>query len=207
MHVCITGEPEGRDGLTAILRTFPGVVAFQPQPTGAEPPCVPPDTDLVLLDSEEGDSSTPRALRRLRATPGTPPVAVIAPAWPQTFLADCLSAGAAGVLHHGMEQTLLLSALRILASGGSVFFPHAAPPAVSAAGAGPEEHAESALENLTARQREVLELLAAGLTNTEIAERLGISRDTVKEHVRAIFRRLGVRHRVAAAGLIHQTGC
>ena len=59
---------------------------------------------------------------------------------------------------------------------------------------------------LTRREGEVLERLGRGLTNAEISRRLGISGDTVKEHVRAVLRELGVPRRISAALLVYRTG-
>ncbi|MFG2346095.1 helix-turn-helix transcriptional regulator [Streptomyces phaeochromogenes] len=212
--VCVAGEAEGLDRLTTTLQTLPDVAVLRPGPIGGEVPHVPPGIDLVLLNSLRNTPATPRTLRQFRAAPDNPPAAVIAAAWQGTFMADCLRAGAAGILHHGLDPMLLLSAMRILASGGSVFFEYPSPPVAptpvapppAAVAPAPAMSAELALKTLTARQKEVLHLLAAGLTNAEISGQLGIARDTVKEHVRAVMKKLGVPHRVAAARLIHRAG-
>jgi RNA polymerase sigma factor (sigma-70 family) len=60
-----------------------------------------------------------------------------------------------------------------------------------------------ALSSLTARQREIVMLAANGLSNKEIARRLGLSEGTVKVHLHSIYRRLGIRNRTALAGLVH----
>ncbi|CAM5492900.1 hypothetical protein GCM10010329_69370 [Streptomyces spiroverticillatus] len=213
--VYVTGETEGMDRLTATLQSLPDVTVLRSKPVKGDVRRLPADTDLVLLNSLQNTSAIPRTLLQFRAAPDAPPAAVIATAWHGTFLAECLRAGAAGILHHGLQPRLLLSAMRILASGGNVYFEYPSPPVTppalhlpptAAPGPATTVPADIALKRLTARQREVLYLLAAGLTNAEISRRLGITGDTVKEHVRAVMRRLDVPHRVAAARLVHEAG-
>ncbi|MFL5043875.1 MAG: response regulator transcription factor [Xanthobacteraceae bacterium] len=62
----------------------------------------------------------------------------------------------------------------------------------------------SALSSLSAREREIVSLVANGLSNKEIARQLGLSEGTVKVHLHSIYRRLGIRNRTALAGLVHR---
>jgi two-component system response regulator DesR len=91
--------------------------------------------------------------------------------------------GASGVVSKTLSGTELGSAVLAVASGHRVY----AAPAPKGAG------------RLSAREREVLQLMSAGATNAEIAERLYLSRETVKQHAAAIYRKLGVRNRTEAA--------
>jgi DNA-binding NarL/FixJ family response regulator len=96
-----------------------------------------------------------------------------------------------GVILTGSLGGEMVAALHRIAAGSSVF------PAGWLSTA--HQVRASALDTLSARQLEVLELLAQGLPNETIAERLFISRNTVKFHVATIYQRLGVRNRVQAA--------
>jgi DNA-binding NarL/FixJ family response regulator len=87
----------------------------------------------------------------------------------------------------------LAAALRAVARGLLVLEPSLAAPLVQ-----PRERAPAPAEELTAREREVLQLLAAGLANKAVAQRLGISEHTVKFHVNALLGKLGVQSRTEA---------
>jgi DNA-binding NarL/FixJ family response regulator len=107
-----------------------------------------------------------------------------------------LKAGARGFLYLGMEPSQIAHALR-LACQGEVVFPRELVPNLIQ-----EEEAPSELLALTARQREILELVGEGLTNAQIARRLFVAEGTVKQHLRAIYRLLNVRSRVQAIKLL-----
>ncbi|MCC3651653.1 response regulator transcription factor [Streptomyces sp. S07_1.15] len=178
--------------------------------------------DLVLLAAAPDRPAPLTAVRALRSRPAAPPVVVLASAPGAEYIAGCLTAGAAGVLDPGADRAVLLSCLRILASGGRVFPAPAARVRTPAPDTRPAGHRDArpdtrrspgpaagdhrALTLLTHRQREVLCLLAAGLTNPAISARLGIAPATVKEHVSATLRKLGVSNRTSAAVLAHRAG-
>ncbi|MEU4686500.1 helix-turn-helix transcriptional regulator [Streptomyces xinghaiensis] len=184
----------------------------------------PARADLVLLAAAPDRPAPLGAVRSLRSRPAAPPVVVLASAPGAEYIAGCLAAGAAGVLDPGADRPVLLSCLRILASGGRVFPAPAArvrtpdpdtrpdtrgadrPAGRPDTHPGPAAGDHRALTRLTLRQREVLCLLAAGLTNPAISARLGIAPATVKEHVSATLRKLGVSNRTSAAVLAHRAG-
>jgi DNA-binding NarL/FixJ family response regulator len=101
------------------------------------------------------------------------------------------AAGASGFVLKDQPAREICDAVRAVADGGTAF----ASPVDDAAG-----------ERLTTREREVLELLAEGATNREIAGRLLLSPHTVKEHTSALYRKLGVRNRAEAAKRAHELG-
>jgi two-component system response regulator DesR len=100
------------------------------------------------------------------------------------------AAGASGFVLKDQPAREICAAVRAVAGGGTAFAPVA----------------EAAGERLTTREREVLELLAEGATNREIAGRLLLSPHTVKEHTSALYRKLGVRNRAEAAKRAHELG-
>ncbi|HSD79885.1 MAG TPA: response regulator transcription factor [Solirubrobacteraceae bacterium] len=103
------------------------------------------------------------------------------------------AAGASGFVLKDQPAREICAAVRAVAAGGNAF-------------AAPEAADGAAEERLTTRERDVLELLAAGATNREIAERLVLSPHTVKEHTSALYRKLGVRNRAEAARRAHELG-
>jgi DNA-binding NarL/FixJ family response regulator len=152
------------------------------------------DLDLVLLDLELPDRSGLDALRELRRRFPEVPVAILSAEHDPRVIERALADGACGFIPKASSGADLREALlRILA--GEVYVPHDAllAPALPAA---------SPLRDLTERQREVLPLMARGLTNREIANVLGIAEGTVKNHVAAILERLEIANRTEAAFLL-----
>ncbi len=147
--------------------------------------------DLVLLDLNLPGATGLSCLHALkRAAPATPIVVVSAVGDPKV-MQDAVMAGASAFIPKSASSQVLINALKVILAGGT-YMPtgilEALRNADSAAGHG----------ELTLRQRRVLELLATGLSNKHIARELQISEITVKAHVSAIFRKLGVTNRMQA---------
>ena len=106
-----------------------------------------------------------------------------------------LRAGARGFIHAGMRPEQLIRAVEVAAEGEIV-----APRRLLEYLINHEEHTD--LDALTARQREILGLVVEGLSNAEIGKRLYLSESTIKQHLRAAYKVLGVRNRTEAARLI-----
>ncbi|MFI0896778.1 response regulator [Streptomyces sp. NPDC020983] len=170
--------------------------------------------DLVLLDAvmpapHDGLS----VLRALRSLPEPPAVAMLTAFDTSAHLRAAMALGAGGFLLKDTAVGTLIDAVRILASGGTVFTPTVGRAVVDgflgAPGTEPggaDEGPDAAVGALTGRERDVLALLAAGEPNAGIAAELRISVGTVKDHVRAVLRKLGAPNRVAAAVIAHQAG-
>ncbi|MFG3494879.1 response regulator [Streptomyces sp. NPDC047928] len=177
--------------------------------------------DVVLLDIRMPDRDGLSVLADLRALPEPPVVAMLTTFDADEHLSAALRGGAAGFLLKDTAPEQLEYVIQDLAAGGSVISPKVArtvvdgylraqcdarPPGPAAdtravpAGAGDDR----VLEELTARERQVLALLADGLSNTEIAGRLFIGATTVKDHVSTVLGKLGVTNRVQAAVRAHQ---
>jgi DNA-binding NarL/FixJ family response regulator len=128
------------------------------------------------------------------------------------YAIDAVKAGASGFLLKDVPPEDLLDAIRTVHSGGGVVAPsttrrlleHMAPVLRSKSQAPAEKQA--AVASLTAREREVYQLIAEGLTNLEIAGRLFLSEATVKTHVGRILSKLGARDRVQAVLIAYETG-
>ena len=121
------------------------------------------------------------------------PVLMLVPG--QEYAARAWASGARGVLLRSTKASHLTAALRALEQGLIVSAPQLAPPAAPAK---ERPTADSAIEELTARELEVLRLLAEGLPNKSIAQRLGISEHTVKFHMNSLLSKLNAQSRTEA---------
>jgi DNA-binding NarL/FixJ family response regulator len=112
---------------------------------------------------------------------------------------DALRAGASGFIHAGMTPAQLVRAIAVAAKGELVAPRELLPYLLTQ-----EEPVDTYL--LSARQREILELVVEGLSNAEIAGRLFLSESTIKQHLRAAYKLLGVKNRTEAARLLQKSG-
>jgi DNA-binding NarL/FixJ family response regulator len=164
--------------------------------------------DVVLLDVRMPHLDGLEALPRLVAAPGAPRIIVLTTFDLDEYVFEALERGASGFLLKGAPADQLLAGIRAAAAGDALIDASvtrrliarfvARRPASPPAGAD--------LESLTDREREVLELLARGLTNAEIADRLVVSGATVKTHVARVLAKLGLRDRVQAVILAYEAG-
>jgi len=160
--------------------------------------------DLVLLDLSLPDAEGLEGLRRLRqASPATPVIICSAHDDPQ-LVRDSFRLGASGYLPKSSGTEVTRHALKLVRSGG-IYVPSQAliEPVAGEAGAavqdaGPGEDVARGCADLTPRQLAVLSLLEQGMSNKAIARELDIGEITVKAHVSAILRKLGVDNRVQA---------
>lgn len=152
--------------------------------------------DVALLDVQLGDQSTVELVHELLSRdPSTPIVLYTGYTGTDSSLADAVSAGARGFVLKSSPPQRLTEALRAVAAGGTFVDPALAP-VLS------EREDLSRLGSLTAREREILTLLADGLNGQAIAERLFLSPETVRTHVRNATTKLGARTRVQAVALV-----
>ncbi|MFF8829713.1 LuxR C-terminal-related transcriptional regulator [Streptomyces sp. NPDC015131] len=156
--------------------------------------------DLVLIDTADIPAAEVRTVvEYLRALPGSPYVALLA----TEVAADAalgLRSGAHGVLTKDMDPVDFVRALQLVASG--CWAVSAATARLAPRGpvpAGGSVRPRERIDSLTERERQVLALVAQGLSNGEVGRRLFVSPDTVKEHVSRILVKLGVANRIQAA--------
>ena len=156
------------------------------------------EPDLVLLDLELPSENGLSLLPKLRALTPTPKVLVLTSFLDEDYVRGAVRGGAAGFLvkHAGPEG--LLDGVRAVLRGEAVFDGGA----VELLAAPPDDP----LDDLTAREREVLALLAQGLSNKQIASRLGVAEKTVKTHVSSVLAKLNVRGRTQAAVYAKERG-
>lgn len=165
--------------------------------------------DIVLLDLRLPQTDGLAILRKLREDEECPPVVMLTTSDEEQDLVEALRSGASGYLLKDMEPDALVMALRSIEAGETVVAPSLTPAlarVVQGREPEPPESDESPFDVLTPREREILALLAEGLSNRGIGNNLGISEGTVKVHVKAILRKLGVTSRVAAAVLAVEHG-
>jgi len=147
--------------------------------------------DVVVLDLELAGMKGTQVLASLRERGNPPKVLVLTAYNDGDALRSALDAGADGLALKTESPQQTLTAIRQV-HAGQLVFPQAARRWI-------EGRSASAAGDLTPREREVWSLIAAGLTNPQIAERLGLSDNTVKFHVQHLFSKLGVKNRTEAA--------
>jgi DNA-binding NarL/FixJ family response regulator len=164
------------------------------------------DPDVILMDIRMPDLDGVEATRRLVAEGTRAKILVLTTFDLDEYVYAAIHAGASGFLLKDVQPTELVDAIRVVAAGNSLFGPAATQHLVQQfAQARPAADAPS-LEHLTEREREILRLLAAGLSNAELAQRLFVSETTVKTHVSSVLRKLGVRDRVQAVITAYESG-
>ncbi|CCH35633.1 response regulator transcription factor [Actinosynnema sp. NPDC047251] len=163
--------------------------------------------DVVLMDVRMPVLDGVEATKRI-AEAGTAKVLVMTTFDMDEYALSALRNGASGFLLKDTPPGDLVSALRAVASGDAVVSPSVTKRLLSRflGESGGELRDASVLEALTEREREVLVLIAKGLSNTEIARKLFLSEATVKTHVGRILAKLELRDRVQAVVLAYETG-
>jgi len=199
-----------RDGLRAILDAEPDVEVVAEAADGREA------VELVrahrpavaLLDIRMPDVDGLEAAREIVALDGVTRVLMLTTFDADEYVYEALRAGASGFLLKDAPADELVAAVRVLARGDALIDPAITRRLISRFGAAARtpDDAPPALDDLTPRERDVLRLVARGLSNAEIAAELVIEENTVKTHVSRILMKLGLRDRVQAVVLAYECG-
>jgi DNA-binding NarL/FixJ family response regulator len=199
-----------REGLAAILGTDPEIQVVGLAGDGREALELVPETrpDVILMDLKMPVMNGVQATQRLRhAYPGVR-VLVLTTYANDEWVLDAVRAGAAGYLLKDTRREQLIAAIKGTAEGQSYLDPAIAGKVMQQVAAAPTQaRAAGPLpEALTEREQEILDLLAQGLSNPEIAQRLHLAPGTVRNYVSGIFQKLGVSDRTQAAVVAIQQG-
>ena len=207
VRVLICDDHEvNRHGLRAVLRRIPGlsVVAEAASVGEALPLAATARPDVTLMGIDGQGAALPDVVREMTGT-GTR-VLLLGEAGAVSDLLEVLRAGARGYVHAAVSSQRLIECVRAVARGETVLdadvtgeLLHRLDDVVRSEDGEPRGHGP-----LTARQQGVAELVAQGLTNAEIADRLQLSRATVKGHITVALRRLGLRDRTQLAIHVHR---
>jgi DNA-binding NarL/FixJ family response regulator len=192
---------EAADGITVVGEAANGQAAVS-QVAAHEP-------DVVLMDIRMPGMDGLEATRQITSRPAAPPKVVMLTTFDlDDYVYEALRAGASGFLLKDSPRHDLIAAVRAAAAGDALLAPSVTRRLIEAFARRPPETSPSPsqLASLTARERDVLLLLARGRSNAEIAEVLFVSEATVKTHVGNLLAKLGLRDRVQAVILAYETG-
>ena len=191
-------HPVVRAGLAALLGSLPGIEVVGVASTGREAvrEVVTTRPDVAVLDLQMPDLDGFAATRELSRAAPEVAVLVLTMFEDDDSVFAAMRAGARGYLVKGAEQEEIARAIRAVAAGEAIFGPGVARRVLSFFSAPPPT--ADPFPELTTRERQILDLLAAGLSNTAIADRLQLASKTVANNVSTIFTKLGIADRSTA---------
>lgn len=164
--------------------------------------------DVILMDVRMPNLDGIAATAQITGHPGAPRVLILTTFSLDEYVFDALNSGASGFLLKNASPEELVTAVQVIARGDALLDPTITRGVIERFASAQVRSGFDAsnLDDLTAREREVLLLLAAGLTNAEIAEQLVLSSNTVKSHVASILMKLELRDRVQAVIFAYDAG-
>jgi DNA-binding NarL/FixJ family response regulator len=154
--------------------------------------------DIVIVERGLAGPGELRGLARLIELGGEARIVLLCPDMNRRTTAEALRLGAAGVILTDLRGSALMSALRLIVAGETYVPPALLDDGVIEAGGSAQPGFDEQAGNLTRRELEVVRLLAEGLSNREIAGRLGLAEVTVKLHLHNAFEKIGARSRADA---------
>ncbi len=197
-------HPMVREGLRSML-TAKGVQVVGEASTGREAleMVMSLKPDVVLMDVRMPDLDGLEACRLLHRTDPDLPVIIVTTYENPAYMAKAVSAGAAGYILKGTSRDELLHAVRAVTEGGMLWdrglMQQVVQRTVQDFPSQPTQEDDQLVEPLTAREREIIALIAQGMNNREIGEALSVTVSTVKTHIEHILGKLQATDRVQAA--------
>jgi DNA-binding NarL/FixJ family response regulator len=199
-----------RAGLAALLETQDDITVVATAADGQEAVLQSDQhrPDVVLVDIRMPVLDGIAATRRICTVADGPRVLVLTTFDLDEYLYDALQAGASGFLLKDAPPEKLFEAVRVVAAGDALLAPVVTRRLISefARLRPPQRTRSEDLDALTRRELEILGLVATGLSNQEIADRLVLSNETVKTHVSHVLRKLGLRDRAQAVVAAYESG-
>ncbi|WP_031011004.1 response regulator [Streptomyces sp. NRRL F-5727] len=205
-------QPLVRHGLALMLAPEPGFEVVAEAADGAEAVRLAHEhrPDVVVMDIRMPVLDGIAATERLTAELPDCRVLALSTFDMDEHVVGALRAGACGFLPKDISPEDLVAALRVVRDGEAILAPRLLTRLISTHVTAPGHRtappAPSGTDGLTPREREVWRLIAGGSDNTEIADRLGVSASTVKNHITGLFAKLGVRDRAQAVIAAYETG-
>ena len=193
-RMLLSGEPdievaaEAKDGLEAVAKA----ARFDPT--------------VILMDIRMPELDGLEATRRIIAANDAARILILTTFGLDEYVYEALRAGASGFVLKDDPPEQLIAAVRTVAAGDALLSPAITKRVIRQFTRIHRPAPPKELDELTAREKDILRLIADGLSNTEIGKRLYISETTVKTHVTHILQKLGLRDRVQAVVLAYQTG-
>ena len=161
---------------------------------------------VVLMDIRMPELDGLQATRRILAADSTARILILTTFDLDEYVYEALSAGASGFVLKDDPPEQLIAAIRTVAGGDALLSPAITKRVIKEFTRMPRTTRPKELEELTAREQEVVRLIARGLSNAEIGQELFISDTTVKTHITHILQKLNLRDRVQVVVLAYQTG-
>ena len=201
-------QPLVRTGLRMILSAVDDIEVVGEAVDGAEAisVCAELSPDVVLMDVRMPGIDGIDATRAVTATDSPPKVLVLTTFDLDDIVYEALRAGASGFLLKDAPEERLITAIRVVADGGSLFAPSVTRALIAEFAQRSRQSPTASVDQLTERETEVLVQIARGLSNAEIAGTLFVTENTVKTHVARILMKLGLRDRVQAVVLAYECG-
>jgi DNA-binding NarL/FixJ family response regulator len=162
--------------------------------------------NIVLMDIRMPELDGLEATRRILAAHPTARILILTTFDLDEYIYEALKAGASGFVLKDDPPEQLISAIRTVAAGDALLSPTVTKRVIAQFTRLSRPEPPKGLDELTAREREILRLIASGLSNAEIGQQLFIGETTVKTHVTHIFQKLNLRDRVQAVVLAYQSG-
>jgi DNA-binding NarL/FixJ family response regulator len=203
----VDDHPLFRDGLAALLSSLPDmdVVALAADGPDALDAVSTHDIDVVLMDLNLLTTSGVNVTAQITSGPNPPAVLVVTMVDDDDTVVAALRAGARGYVLKGATGDEIATAVRTVANGGAVFGAGVATQVLALNATGGAKHGTHTADGLTEREREVLELIAEGASNAQIARALGLTTKTVQNYVSRILDKLHIADRTQAALQARQT--